>query len=47
MTYNKLKDAIPKNWRTILKTMKVTSEAINFKEQIYLKIGKIQNPSAL
>jgi exonuclease III len=41
MTYNRLKNTIPQEWRRLLKTMKITEEAINFKEEIYVKIGKI------
>jgi hypothetical protein len=44
MTYNKLKDAIPKHWRKLLKTMQVTNNAINFNEHIHLKIGKNTKP---
>jgi exonuclease III len=39
LMYNKLKDAIPSRWRKIVKTMKVNSESINFKEQIHLNIN--------
>jgi hypothetical protein len=45
LTYNTLKDAIPNEWRTMLKTMKVTHDTINFNEQIHLKIGKSSKPS--
>jgi hypothetical protein len=38
--YNKLKDAIPGEWRKLVKTIKVPLEAINFKEQIHLNINK-------
>jgi hypothetical protein len=41
MMYNRLKDAIPGEWRKLLKTIKIPSEAINFKEQIHLNINKI------
>jgi hypothetical protein len=41
MTYNKLKDAIPREWRKMVKTMQVPEEAINFKEDIHVKIGKL------
>jgi hypothetical protein len=40
LKYNALKNIIPPSWRRILKTMKVPQNAINFREQIYLKIGK-------
>ena len=40
MKYNKLKDSIPKEWRSLLKTMKIPNQAINFKEAIHVKIGK-------
>ena len=39
MLYNRLKDAIPKEWRKLLKTMKVKTEAIDFKEQIHYNIN--------
>ena len=45
LLYNKLKDAIPKEWRKIVKTMKVKVEAIDFKEQIHLNINN--NPKNL
>jgi hypothetical protein len=41
MTYNRLKNTIPQEWRRLVKTMKITEEAINFKEEIYVKIGKV------
>ena len=44
LKYNKLKDAIPREWRKILKTIKIPSETINPNEQIYMKIGKKEKP---
>ena len=41
MTYNKLKDAIPKEWRKQVKTMQIPEDAINFQEEIHVKIGKL------
>jgi hypothetical protein len=35
-----LKDAIPTEWRKLLKTMKITPAAISFTEQIHLMINK-------
>jgi hypothetical protein len=40
MTYNTLKDAIPKEWRKVLKTMKVPPNTMNFNEQIHININK-------
>jgi hypothetical protein len=40
LSYNALKDAIPIEWRTHLKTMKVPRQAISFNEDIHVKIGK-------
>ena len=44
LKYNMLKDAIPSKWRTLLKTMKIKQETVNFQEQIHLKIGKNIKP---
>jgi hypothetical protein len=44
LTYNKLKDAIPKEWRKMLKTMQIPEEAVNFKESLYVKVGKTAKP---
>jgi hypothetical protein len=40
LNYNALKDAIPINWRTKLKTMKVPENAVSFNEDIHVRIGK-------
>jgi exonuclease III len=44
LNYTALKDAVPKKWRQSLKTMKIPSNAISFKEQIHIKIGKNDKP---
>ena len=44
LKYNKLKDAIPREWRKTLKTIKIPRETINSNEQIYMKIGKREKP---
>ena len=41
LKYNTLKDAIPKNWRQILKTMKIPTEAISSQETLTLQVKKI------
>jgi hypothetical protein len=41
LKYNKLKDAIPKNWRKVVKTVKISRNDISFEDQIFLKINKI------
>jgi hypothetical protein len=40
MSYNALKDAIPKEWRTLVKTMKIPLNATDFNENPHLNIGK-------
>jgi hypothetical protein len=40
LKYNKIKDAIPLKWRTILRTMKIPNEAISFEESLHLEINK-------
>jgi hypothetical protein len=40
MTYNALKDAIPYEWRKMLKTMKILPETLDFKETIQININK-------
>jgi hypothetical protein len=40
MKYNTLKDAIPRQWRTVVKTMQIPQEAISFQEEPHLNIGK-------
>jgi hypothetical protein len=40
MTYNTLKDAIPYEWRKLLKTMKIPLNTMNFDEQIHININK-------
>ena len=40
LMFNALKDAISIKWREQLKTMKIPYEAISFKENLYIKIGK-------
>jgi hypothetical protein len=47
LKYNQLKDAISLKWRSKLKTIKVTKEAISFQEQPHLRIGKIDKPISL
>jgi hypothetical protein len=47
MKYTALKDVIPLEWRKKLKTMKVDENAISFKEQPHLKIGKQYKPIQL
>jgi hypothetical protein len=39
MNYNALKDAIPKSWRTTVKTMKFSQNSISFDEDTFLKLG--------
>jgi hypothetical protein len=41
LSFNALKDAIPLEWRKILKTTKIPREAVSFQEDIHIKIGKI------
>jgi hypothetical protein len=45
--YNALKDAIPIEWRRMIKTMRIEKEAISFQEQPYLNINKINKPLQL
>ena len=40
MKYNALKDAIPKEWRKLVKKMQIPDEAINFNEDTHIIIGK-------
>jgi hypothetical protein len=40
MTYNRLKCAIPQEWRRLVKTMQIPAQAININEDIHIKIGK-------
>jgi hypothetical protein len=47
LKFNVLKDAIPNEWRTILKTMRVPAEAISFLEPIYLKVNGTLKPLQL
>jgi hypothetical protein len=47
LKYNALKEAIPIEWRQILKTMKIEQEAISFQEQPHLTIKKISKPLQL
>jgi hypothetical protein len=44
LKYNALKNTFPPSWRKILKTMKITENAIHFNEQVYLKVGKTNKP---
>ena len=44
LKYNQIKDAIPIKWRNKLKTIKVLQQAISFKEQPFLRIGKNDKP---
>jgi hypothetical protein len=44
LQYNQLKDAVPKEWRTKLKTMKVPKNAIERDENLYLQINKQNLP---
>jgi hypothetical protein len=44
LKYNQIKDAIPIKWRNKLKTIKVARQAISFKEQPFLRIGKNDKP---
>jgi hypothetical protein len=41
MTYNTLKDIIPREWRKMVKTMQIPEQTISFEENIYVKVGKI------
>jgi hypothetical protein len=41
MKFNALKDSIPKEWRTLVKTMKIPIDATNFKEDPHINIGKV------
>jgi hypothetical protein len=41
MKYNTLKDAIPKEWRALIKKMTIPPEAISFQESPHLNIGKL------
>ena len=47
LKYNALKEAIPVEWRQILKTMKIDQEAISFQEQPHLTINNISKPLQL
>ena len=38
--YNTLKDAIPKEWRKTLQSMKIPPEAISFQEALTLQVNK-------
>ena len=40
MDFNGLKDAIPRQWRSLIKTMQAPHETINFKEDVHINIGK-------
>jgi hypothetical protein len=40
MKYNNLKDAIPRHWRTLVKTMQIPPGVISFQEELHLNIGK-------
>jgi hypothetical protein len=40
MDFNALKDAIPKEWRILVKTMQIPINATNFEENPHLMIGK-------
>jgi hypothetical protein len=39
LKYDTLKDAIPPTWRKVLQSMKITQEAISFREMLNLKIN--------
>jgi hypothetical protein len=39
--YNSLKDAIPKEWRKLVKTMRIPLEATDFREELHINMGKI------
>jgi hypothetical protein len=41
-SYNALKDAIPMQWRKIVKQIKIPAEAISAAQNTFLKIGKVQ-----
>ena len=47
LKYNTIKDAIPQEWRKMLKTMRIPEEAISFDEQIQVKINKVSKPIQL
>jgi hypothetical protein len=47
LQYNQLKDAIPKEWRTKLKTMKVSKNTIQRDENLYIHINKQILPTNL
>jgi hypothetical protein len=40
LKYNNLKDAIPSPWRSLLKTMQIPEETMNFKESAHVNLGK-------
>jgi hypothetical protein len=40
MNYNALKDAIPKEWRKLVKTTQIPADAIQFNQDTHIKIGK-------
>ena len=44
LQYNSLKDSIPKEWREMLKTIKIPLDAINVKENLYMIIEKHELP---
>ena len=41
LKYNKLKDAIPKDWRKQVKTIRIEKDEISFNDQIFLNINNI------
>jgi hypothetical protein len=41
MMYNRLKSAIPQEWRRLVKTMQIQSEAISSNEEVHIRVGKI------
>jgi hypothetical protein len=47
LQYNQLKDAIPKEWRSKLKTMKVPKNTIQRDENLYIRINKQILPTNL
>jgi hypothetical protein len=40
LKYNNLKDAIPREWRALVKTMQIPTEAMSFDEELHINIGK-------
>jgi hypothetical protein len=44
LKYNALKDAIPIEWRKLVKTITVDEDTISFQESMYIKICKIDKP---